>query len=149
MTYWQEREEKERKEKEQRMLWLRSLQPGQEFVYGRHSVGAGRAYDIYEVVRVTATQIVAKSEYGSEVRFCRKEGHMKGQHRHWTYAEPLTKEIAEKIEFGQLRSWASIFNDRQTLDQLDLLALRELKRAVGRIVHEAQERRKPTAEQTA
>ncbi|MFW6855298.1 hypothetical protein ACODYM_28825 [Burkholderia gladioli] len=120
-------------------IWLRDLQPGDRVALQSRSGWASRQnYEFFEVERVTPSQIVTRRN-GAEVRFCRKNGTVKGGNRYGKI-QPLTPQVLAVVEECVLRNWLEGLDQRQLAGKLDVQGIRDLKAAVTRISAEVEQR---------
>jgi hypothetical protein len=138
MNSWAEESARREAEKIKKLEWLRSLRPGHK-VAVRQS--RGTTYDIYEVDRITPTQIVVKFNGRLDYRYNKKNGDRIGGGRGGFNfpggIEPVTNEIIEANEERALRHWFDTVGENNK--GLDLTTLRALKAAIEPILAAAKE----------
>jgi hypothetical protein len=133
MTPWEEQKQRNEAEKAVKLQWLRSLRPGQK-VAVRNS-GSAEGYEIYEVARITPTQIVVNHNSALEYRYSKKDGERIGGRSSWHFPrgiEPVTPKIMETVELSRMRTWFADLPDSNK--KLSLKTLRALKAAIDPII---------------
>jgi hypothetical protein len=134
MTPWEEENQRREAEKAVKLQWLRSLRPGHKVAVQK---SRGTDYDIYEVARVTPTQIVVKFNSAIDYRYSKTDGHRIGGKSSTSFywqngIEPVTPKIMESVELSHLRAWfADLPGSNKTLS---LRTLRALKAAIAPII---------------
>ncbi len=132
MNYWEQKDKEKKEAAAKQMLWLRSLQPGHKVAVRRER---SNDYDIYEVDRITPTQVVVKFNGRIDYRYNKKTGARIGCRGSWSFPsgiEPVTNEIVASIELRNMRYWFSTLADNHK--SLDLQTLRALKAAISPIL---------------
>lgn len=117
-------------ERDERLLWLRSLQPGQGCVI---KLTAGD-YWLFTVERRTATQIIGKTDTGREMRFNRKSGYQVANH-FGPELMPLTPKVRDSMELRQLTTWLYTIAGRND-NSPKLAQLKAMKKAYDRVAYE-------------
>src|SRR5689334_6788847 len=128
MTPWEEENQRKEAEAAVKLQWLRSLRPGHKVAVQKS--GSATGYDVYEVARVTPTQIVVNHNSAVEYRYSKKDGERIGGRSSWHFPrgiEPVTPKIMEVVELKALREWLLDLGDRNRNGKLSLKTLRALK----------------------
>jgi hypothetical protein len=136
MTPWEEENQRKEAEKAVKLQWLRSLRPGHKVAVQK---SRGTDYEIYEVARVTPTQIVVKFNGRLDYRYRKTDGARIGGSSassfYWQNGiEPVTPKIMEAIELKELREWLFDLGDKNRNGKLSLKTLRALKAAIEPII---------------
>ncbi|HDR9163626.1 TPA: hypothetical protein QDB28_004030 [Burkholderia vietnamiensis] len=129
MSKWEE-------EQATRMNWLRSLKPGDWVALPKQSGWSRQTtYDLLEVRRITATQLICASPgSGIERRFDRRAGYEKGVSSRSARLAPVTVEVTDTNELAALRRWFDDLPREFPADKIDLTKLRALKEAFTKIM---------------
>lgn len=87
-----------------------------------------RSYSVGTVERLTATQVIVRSAWGTEKRYRRDNGREVGGKSYRQGIEPLTPEICDALATAALKSWISGLNTHHRVN-LSLRVMRAMKKA--------------------
>jgi hypothetical protein len=112
----------------ERSAWLATLKVGDKVCMASGMGWSSRAYTIYTIERVTATQLISSTGNAlgnpCEIRFRKKNGYIVGSDS-YAYIEPLTDDVLEANERARLEAWISRIKPKS----LNMECLRAMKHA--------------------
>jgi hypothetical protein len=99
----------------ERKAWAPTLVAGDKVAV--RNGGHGLGYSLRTIVKVTATQLVLDDHQATRVN--REDGSVRGTS--YKYIEPVTQEVLDSIEAGDLKRWLNMLTWNHTYPSLHLM----------------------------